>query len=254
MMANLSSRLTTRTWQLGGDKALLNAEGLQASVDISIPSLGLHELSLNGKPIAGQLLGVTVAEEGAPPTELAISGIDCFVRGGDLVANYPQCETQPFTLHNYWRIAEASDKLIVIDAIVSLQTTLLECYPKTILTTELPAEHSLVLSTDLVSPDKVAEQSASSIFESDELVGILLRGIHPEWSYVEITHPTDLGTWRIEKNGNTRMRRELGGEFQEKGVIRRLRVRGAFVSRENDEQIARQILAEFAASEPPLTA
>jgi hypothetical protein len=249
MMANLSARITTQTWQLGGDKALLNAEGLQAIVDISSPSLGLHGLSLNGEPIAGQLLGVTVAEEGAPPTELAIAGIDGFIRGSDLVANYPQCETQPFTLHNYWRIAEVSDKLVVIDAIVSLQTTLLECYPKTILTTALPAENSLVLSTD-----ETAEQSVSSIFESDELVGILLRGIHPEWSYVEITHPTDLGTWRIEKNGTTRMQRELGGEFQEKGVIRRLRVRGAFVAAANDAEFARRVIKEFVASSPPLTA
>lgn len=236
-------------WQLTQSLGQLNCGALAARVNVEQPSLGLHELSLNGAPITGQLLGVTVAEEGAPPTELAIAGIDTFVRGGDLVANYPQCETQPFTLHNYWRIAEASDKLIVIDAIVSLQTTLLECYPKTILTTELQAEDSLVLS-----PDEVADQSANSILESDESVGVLLRGIHPEWSYVEITHPTDLGTWRMQKNGTTRMQRELGGEFQEKGVIRRLRVRGAFVARENDVQIARKILVEFAKSEPPLTA
>jgi hypothetical protein len=245
----MTANLILNAWQLTQSLGQLNCGALAARVNVERPSLGLHELSLNGKPIAGQLLGVTVAEEGAPPKELAIAGIDCFVRGGDLVANYPQCETQPFTLHNYWRIAEVSDKLVVIDAIVSLQTTLLECYPKTILTTALPAEHSLVLSTE-----ETAEQSVSSIFESDELVGILLRGIHPEWSYVEITHPTDLGTWRIEKNGTTRMQRELGGEFQEKGVIRRLRVRGAFVAANNDRELARQIMSDFVVAPPPLTA
>lgn len=234
-------------WQLTQSFGRLNCGSLSARVDVEQPSLGLHELRLSGKPIVGQLLGVTVAEQGAPPTELAIAGIDQFVRGGDLVANYPQCETQPFTLHNYWRIAEASDKLIVIDAIVSLQTTLLECYPKTILTTELPASEALMISAD-------AEQLVSSNLEGDEAVGVLLRGIHPKWSYVEITHPTDLGTWRIEKKGTTRMQRELGGEFQEKGVIRRLRVRGAFLTREDDVQSARKILAEFAESEPLLTA
>jgi hypothetical protein len=245
----MTTSSVSSTWHLTQSFGQLNCGALAARVDVEQPSLGLHELALNGKPITGQLLGVTVAEEGAPPTELAIAGIDKFVRGGDLVANYPQCETQPFALHNYWRIAEASDKLIVIDAIVSLQTTLLECYPKTILTTELPAEDSIV-----VSLDETAEQSASSVLESDESVGILLRGIHPEWSYVEITHPTDLGILRIEKKGTTRMERELGGEFQEKGVIRRLRVRGAFVSAAKDGQLSRQVISDFVASPPPLTA
>jgi hypothetical protein len=236
-------------WQLVQSLGQLRCGALTARVDVEQPSLGLHELSLNGAPVAGQLLGVTVAEENAPPTELAIAGIDKFVRGGDLVANYPQCETQPFTLHNYWRIAEASDKLIVIDAIVSLQTTLLECYPKTILTTELPARSAVI-----ISPSDNDERSIDAAMESDEAVGILIRGVHPAWSYVEIAHPTDLGTWRIEKNSTARIQRELGGEFQEKGVIRRLRVRGAFLPRKNDAQTARQIFAEFAESEPPLTA
>jgi hypothetical protein len=236
-------------WQLTHSLGQLNCGALAARVDVEQPSLGLHELILNGAPIAGQLLGVTIAEEGAPPTELAIAGIDKFVRGGDLVANYPQCETQPFTLHNYWRIAEVSDTFIVIDAIVSLQTTLLECYPKTIITTELPAQESL-----LVLPNEPAERQIESNLESDEPVGILLRGIHPEWSYVEITHPSDLGIWRIEKKGTTRLERELGGDFQEKGVIRRLRVRGAFVSAANDAELARQVINEFVASPPPLTA
>lgn len=222
---------------------------LAARVNLEQPSLGLHEISLSGIPIAGHLLGVAIAEQNAPPTELTIVGIDMFVRGGDLVANYPQCETQPFTLHNYWRIAEVSETLVVIDAIVSLQTTLLECYPKTILTTELPAKDSLVLSLD-----EVAEQSAKSDMESDKSVGLLLRGIHPDWSYVEITHPTDLGTWRIEQKSTTRMQRELGGEFQEKGVIRRLRVRGAFVRAGNDRESAGRVISNFVASPPPLTA
>jgi hypothetical protein len=236
-------------WQLTQSLGQLRCGPLTARVDVEQPSLGLHELGLNGAPVAGQLLGVTVAEENAPPTELAIAGIDKFVRGGDLVANYPQCETQPFTLHNYWRIAEANDKLLVIDAIVSLQTTLLECYPKTILTTELPARSAVI-----ISPSDTNEQSIDAALESDEAVGILLREVHPSWSYVEITHPTDLGTWRIKKNSLARIQRELGGEFQEKGVIRRLRVRGAFVAEENDRELARQVINDFVVAPPPLTA
>jgi hypothetical protein len=249
LSASTTTSAIASAWQLTHSIGQLRCGALAARVNVEQPALGLHELSLNGERIAGQLLGVTVAEENTPPTELATAGIDKFVRGGDLVANYPQCETQPFTLHNYWRIAAASEKLVVIDAIVSLQTTLLECYPKTILTTELPAKESL-----LVSPSEAAERRIESTLEGDEPVGILLRGVHPAWSYVEITHPTDMGTWRIASNATTRMQRELGGEFQEKGVIRRLRVRGAFIADDNDLEIAAQLVKDFAASPPPLTA
>jgi hypothetical protein len=249
LSASTTTSAIASAWQLVHSLGQLRCGALAARVDVEQPAIGLHELSLNGVPIDGRLLGVTVAEEGAPPTELATAGIDKFVRDGDLVANYPQCETQPFTLHNYWRIAAASEKLVVIDAIVSLQTTLLECYPKTILTTELPAKEAL-----LVSPTETAERRIKSTLEGGEPVGILLRGVHPAWSYVEITHPTDLGTWRIASNATTRMQRELGGEFQEKGVIRRLRVRGAFVAAVNDRELARRAISDFIASEPPLTA
>jgi hypothetical protein len=249
LSASTTTSAIASAWQLTHSVGQLRCGAWAAKVNVDQPALGLHELSLNGELLAGQLLGVTVAEENAPPTELAIAGIDKFVRGGDLVANYPQCETQPFTLHNYWRIAAASEKLVVIDAIVSLQTTLLECYPKTILTTELPAKDAMI-----VSPNETAERRIESTLEGDEPVGILLRGVHPAWSYVEITHPSDMGTWRIDLGTRTRMQRELGGEFQEKGVIRRLRVRGAFVAANNDRELARQIISDFVIAQPPLTA
>ena len=236
-------------WQLTAANARLISGPLQAQVDLLNPALGLHELAWNDAPIGGNLFGVTVAEGSIAQMPLSTDGMDQFVRGNDLVANYPQGEAQRFTLHMYWRIAQSAASLVVIDAIVSLQTSLLECFPKALLTTNLPNGKVLAVtgagSPTLAVTDRLA---------SDEPSGVLVRSDGCPWSYLEMTHPADLGCWRVARAHAVQLERELGGEFQEKGVIRRLRVRGAFMARENDELIATQILSYFAESAPPLTA
>ena len=248
-MDRQTSTATTSPWQLAESDARLQVGSLHANVDLLQPANGLHQLSRQNSSFAGKLLGVTVAEESATPTNLATVGIDKFVRGGDLIANYPQCESQPFTLHIYWRVATADSRLIILDAIVSLQTSLLECFPKAILTTELPASEAWIVPSDGSSPTKLAQQLNSSAPS-----GVLLRGAENGWSYLEVTHPDDLGEWRVTNSTTAKIERELGGEFQEKGVIRRLRVRGAFIADDNDLEIATQLIKDFAASRPPLTA
>jgi hypothetical protein len=236
-------------WQLTQSHARLDAGSLQATVDLLNPALGLHDLLWNGAPISGNLLGVTVAEESALPTPLSTDGIDRYVRGNDLVANYPQSQSQGFNLQVYWRIGVSSADLLIIDAIVSLQTSLLECFPKALLTTQLPEGAVLAIARD----DSLA-LTISDRHASDEPAGTLVRCDSEAWSYVEMTHPTDLGRWRVTRDGEIQIERELGGEFQEKGVIRRLRVRGAFMPRINDEAITAKLIAQFAEAEPPLTA
>jgi hypothetical protein len=244
-----SNNLITSPWQLFDSSAHLQTSLLQANVNLLQPALGLHGLSWNEISLPGNLLGVTVAEEATNARSLSTTGLDDFVRGVDLVANYPQTETQHFTLHIYWRVPKAEANLVIVDAILSLQTSLLECFPKAILTTELPASDAWLVSGDGSPPMPLLER-----FESVEAAGVLLRGVNRAWSYFEMTHPDDLGSWRIEAGASTKMQRELGGEFQEKGVIRRLRTRGAFLSCENDLEVAARLREEFAASPPPLTA
>lgn len=236
-------------WQLTESNARLAADSLKARVDLLNPAHGLYNLTWCNAPITGNLLGVTVAEDQAASRPLATAGLDCFVRGNDLVANYPECAAQPFTLHMYWRVVERSATGVVIDAIVSLQTSLWECFPKALLTTNLPGGEVLSISNDYSLPVVISGDVTSTSPHS-----VLVRCADMPWSYVEMTHPTDLGSWRAMTVDGTQLTRELGGNFQEKGVIRRLRVRGAFVPRAGDEQAARQLLANFAASEPPLTA
>jgi hypothetical protein len=61
------------------------------------------------------------------------------------------------------------------------------------------------------------------------------------------------GSWKPFFHAKISMRRNLGGSFLEKGAIRRLRFRGAFLPRENDLQRAAQLFTDLAADSPPLT-
>ncbi|MDZ4656742.1 MAG: hypothetical protein SH868_04090 [Bythopirellula sp.] len=236
-------------WLLRDSRAQLQVGPLRGQVDLINPALGVNGLAWNNGSVAGNLFGVTVAQESIEPSNLSVVGLDKFVRGDDLVANYPQTESQPFTLHIYWRLTKAEPQLVILDAIVSLQTSLLECFPKVMLTTNLPATEAWQVTGEGAPPSQI-----DSHHETNKFAGILLREAKRGWSYLEVTHPDDLGSWQVDPSSPFMICRELGGEFQEKGVIRRLRVRGAFFPSENDLEIAARLINEFAASPPPLTA
>ncbi len=243
-------------WQILDGLAVLQAGLLQAQVDLLNPALGVSGLAWNNTSLCGNLLGVAVAAQEAASTPLSTVGLDKFVRGDDLVANFPQTDAQPFTLHIYWRVTTADSRLVIVDALLSLQTSLLECFPKVMLTTNLSAIEAWQVPGDGSAPSQV-----DAHIESDKFAGVLLRGANRAWSYLELTHPDDLGSWQVDpastiivRRDSFMLRRELGGEFQEKGVIRRMRVRGAFLPRENDLKIAARLVEEFAVSPPPLTA
>ena len=236
-------------WQIKQSTSSLAAGPLRASVELMDPTQGMHRLSWQESSLPGQILGVAVGQRTSQPTQPVTARTDHFVRGDDLVANFLECDRQPFTLQIYWRLASYATDAVVIDAIVSLQTSLLECYPQALLTTALKAEQILVVSETLMPPRPI-----EAPLTSDEPAAVLIRSSGTLPSYCEMTHQGDLGHWRVSQGEQVILERELGGEFQEKGVIRRLRVRGAFLSREHDVEITQQLLAEFSDSPPPLTA
>ncbi len=244
-------------WQLSGFAAQLQAASLDARIDLQSPALGINGLTWNSAPLLGSVLGIDLSQSPAIHSNSIGALVDGFARGSDLVAKYPETQSQPFTLEVYWRVAAAESDQVQIDAIVSLQTSLLECYPTVQIMTSLAAKEAWFvpspgskarLLTNEVSPEQTTN--------SDEFAGVLLRSADRLWSYLEMTHPEDLGTWRADyvESGKWTLQRLLGGEFQEKGVIRRLRVRGVFLPQEEDIEVASRLLSEFASSPPPLTA
>jgi hypothetical protein len=247
--------MNNSVWQLNARLATLRAGGLTAEVNLDQPAQGLHLVKWKSLAVEGSVLGVSVAH-GLEETNIDVRpGCDGYARGSDLVATYPQHDGQRFSLQMYWR-ATAVESAVVVDAILSFQTELLESFPGAILSTRLPVDEMWVVGNQFTETRQIGTADEETVqLTSDEPVGILLRSPEQAWSYCEATCPQDLGTWHLDTDGvgHCRLSRRMGGEFQEKGVIRRLRTIGVFLPRANDLEVAARLIDHFAASPPPLT-
>ena len=224
-------RPSTEYWFLQGAKAQVACGPLLAEVDVERPMLGLQKLRLPGETIDGSLMGVDVREE-LSTSDQTWTPLDVYTRGADLVATYREPAGQPFHLQVYWRVLEPRRLTSgVLEAIVSIQTREWEAYPYVAITSAL---------------------DAADARRHDGGVNFLSRH---DWSYVEVSPRGDFepplvaqtesiarACWRFEKR------------FMERGVIRRLRLRGAFAPIASAEDAIQQFQSEFAAEPPPLSA
>jgi len=209
-------------WKLTSGTAELRTSQLSGRIDLRNPLRGLHRLTYNATVVEGSVLGVAMLGEDASLEE-------AFVRGDDLVATYRADGDRPFSLQVYWTIA-LRENGVFLDTLLSLETPLLESFPKVIVKSQLQGV-------------EVLQQNQDHEF-------LILRSIDNAWSYAEMAHPADPVELQIDEKGV--LQRSLGGAFLEKGVIRRLRLRGVFLPR--DLQNASECLAELVSEAPPLTA
>ncbi len=224
--------------------AELQMPKLSASVDFADPSLGLQQLHYAGTRVAGHLLGV--ATRNSNPVS------DVFIRGEDLVATNSETDEQPYSLEICWH-ATSHKQIPILDLILSLETSLLESFPSVSTQSQLSADETWLVPGNETLATQVTGGSAE--IPSQEPLCVVLRPAGADWSYAEMSHPADQGTIRINSlaDGQIGIDRDLAGAFLEKGVLRRLRLRGALVPRENDLQLAKKLSSELAVEAPPLT-
>jgi hypothetical protein len=254
--------LATQTWQLNDGTAFLDVGKLSGTVRAAHPAHGLSAIQWNSLPVGGQILGVTAgaASMSAGPILLGqLSEKGCraetFVRGDDFVANFAQRDRLPFSCQIYWRAVSQANHVVVLDTIISVQTELLESFPQIAVETRLASEEVWFVDGGADSAHPIKDHAAVQ-FTDQKTCCLVLRAPTANWSYAEMSHPADRGTWKIEQSasGERLVQRQFDGAFLEKGVIRRLRVRGAFLPRDNDMQLAAECYASLAAEAPPLTA
>jgi hypothetical protein len=218
-------------WRFDGSTARFESQALSAVVDVAAPHHGLSTLNglsslrYAGEVIAGSLLGVAVDDlrSGDAPS-------DAYVRGNDLVVAYRETEQRPFGVQVYWSVSLADDGSAIVDATTSIQTRQWEAYPRVAVTSTL---------------------AGSEFVERDE-TSILLRPAGSQWTYAELAMPGDFeGAHDVSA---CRSRWTFDGHFMERGVIRRLRVRGMLMARLNDVQATERAQAKLAVEQPPLTA
>lgn len=226
-------------WQLDGTTARLNCGALRATVDLAAPQRGLALLHHGNAPLAGWLLGVTAQgnfasaeRSGAPDDQWEPS--DAYVRGNDLVVAYGAGPELPFGMQIYWRAGELTSRRgVVLDAIVSIQTRAWEAFP------EVSVASALAIASADVNGDAA-----------------VLRHLGLPWSYAEVAKPGDFkqDAFNIGEGNMGRTAWSFGREFMERGVIRRLQIRSAFVPADEDGTIAAYLRESLLAEAPPLTA
>lgn len=245
-MANVPGIEASNCWQLGEQHAQLNLGALKASIDPMLPAAGLGQIAWEDVPLPGKLLGIAAGEE-ATTTE-------SFTRGSDLIVSCAAGKSVPFQWQVYWRGAARPHGIVQIDAIVSLQTGLLESFPTFTAYTSLTVSELWRVGSEERAAERL-DTSVGSAKPASEVCSVLLRCAGVDWSYLEMTHPADEAetTIHVAASGEVSLERRLGGRFLEKGVIRRMRIRGTFLPREDDLETAAELSAAFCKEEPPLT-
>jgi len=145
-----------------------------------------------------------------------------------------------------------------LELVVSVQTHLLDSDPKLSICSRMEASEVYELtSTDPVHFDSVATESHGNHADTESKGLVLTRLEDGKTSYLQMVHPSD---WQQtnpslvnEAEKGVLLRNNLFLERLEKGVIRRARLRGLFLNRQNDLQTAIACYHEFANSAPPLT-
>ena len=145
-----------------------------------------------------------------------------------------------------------------VELVVSAQTDLLDDHAVTIVKSTLPGDCVMQLSTESSDSFEVVSPTteATDIFQ---LPGglFLTRLSGTDWSYLEMVHPSDCaGSQVVDAQDGDRhwftTKFRLLTDSLEKGVIRRVRVRGIFIRRDDDEAQALQCYQQFATAAPPL--
>ncbi len=244
-------------WQLDGNVASLNVGELQARIDLARPRDGISQIVPRGVRQDRVQLFQLASGEADPGDKRFLK--EFYVRGIDLVASYAETSDSPVSLEVYWRALTDVVPLCGVELWVSEQTNQLESDPQLSSASQLPMCDAFRFEgTDngqLASLTLGEGESARLTGESGS-GAFLFRPHGADWSYGEMVHPADFSAAHIEAHagGLSLVNQLFGRECLEKGVIRRARLRGLFVPRQDDTTHIAEAYRLFASSELPLTA
>ncbi len=226
-------------WKIEGDAAQLQIGPLTAQLSLPFPERGLHQVAFAGVSATDSPASFLAVL--AQPVERAEQIHDCYVRGSDLVVTYSETAERDVRLQLYWRafeFPEENSQAFGVDLITSTQTSKLYSDPTLLIASRMPA---------IGEPRLVAAMGDSG--------PIMLRLNPPAWSFAQAVHPSDFdqASAALDGDGRGEIRHQLFAPGLEKGVIRRGRLRGIFVPREQDELLVDESYAEFVKQELPLT-
>jgi hypothetical protein len=255
-------------WELEREVGLLKGGGLAGRVDVSRPELGFGDVRVGARSLGGRWFCVkrdadtplleAVFPQDKPLWPLAVA--EAYVRGADLVASYQPATDWPFAPQIYWRAGALDEVDGVVDSLsllVSVQTHLLDTYPRIAVDSIFATAEAIHLTAGGGGCTQTTNLQREATFRpTKEIDCVVWRLTDAPFSYAEFMPASDFREfrWRHDESGNCRGQWELFAEFLEKGVIRRARLHGAFVRRENDLEIAAACCDAIERDALPLTA
>ena len=241
-------------WQLADDSASLALPSLAAQINVLEPWRGLlaPQWRSSALPPAVSVLQVD-ARELIAPNRLPL---EVYIRQSDLIATYAPSEGRNVQTQIYWRAAQA-ESAATIELILSAQTHLLDSRPSLQAHSTLPAGAVFHLPQGAQQLTELALdfQSRREFAAGECLPLFLFRPHGAAYSYAEMVQPADFAGASLELRGEDLLRfsHPLFAERLEKGVIRRVRLCGAFLPRDGDLERALAVYRHFVAEPLPLT-
>ena len=256
--------MTESPWRWHSPVAQLALNDVHGSIDVTQLHVGISNLQVHRRKQLGSILGVAVSQ---PDDRAEVRGArlrEAYVRGNDLVTKYDDSAGQPIRTTVYWRgqtIVGQNVSYPAVSLAVSIETDLLDTYP-TIQVTSIVKGSETVVVRDLFGehpvpnpPDSLIDETGCVTFSDQVLV--VYRWVDTNWSYAEMTHPSDFQRLTLFGTGpqqvDQRAEWRLFGQFLEKGVIRRARLQGVWLPKRDDVPQALECYRAFVESKIPLT-
>ncbi len=247
-------------WRIEQATAQWNSARLHATLELTHPARGIQCLRFGRAPLEdAQLMRVTIPTRGHGLPECVE---DAYVRGPDMIVTYAETPRNPVCPQVYWRILDEplSSPGIVLEAIVAIQTRLLDSDPRIQLASTLPGCDWLCLAGGTAAsgfrPVALDDRSPRSIDILPSGTALLARIPASSYSYGHILFATDLlaahVAWDPAKRMTT-LSTVFFGERLEKGILRRVRSRAILVPRAQDKELLAEFLITSVAAAPPLT-
>ena len=224
------------SWSITQQVVTLQLTGWKCVFDLAQPQLGIR-VRPEGSETAWQLLQVFPSSSHACQIE------DSFVRGADLMVRYGQSDTDMFSFQIDFRAVPPSALgpfACGLDMWLSVQTQLLDSHPTLEVRSHVPSGQWLAVDNQ-GQPALDDSLATLSCHTSSGSVAIM---VHPsDQCQSELLGTADLSSSRVR----------LFGNFMEKGVIRRGRVRCLFGHSTIKANDLARAYDHFAISPLPLT-
>jgi hypothetical protein len=175
------------------------------------------------------------------------------------VASYHASDDWPYRPQIYWRADTISLDGVIgsMSLLASVQTDLLDTYPRMTAGSQFAAsEVFLITGADAPGVGKRAVSGDCIIEPTAGICCFLQRLENTRISYAEFMPASDFQRLELSNSSRHAYRASwrLFAEFLEKGVIRRARLHGAFLRREDDMEIAAACCEAIENQSLPLTA